>query len=624
MAPKIDTNSYVARARAKHGNKYDYSRLSYISMKDDVEIGCPEHGFFWKNARNHLRGGGCSACGGAGVPLDTKSFIQRARSIHEDKYDYSAVDYQRALDEVTIICPEHGEFSQIASHHLSGHGCRKCRDDLLRKSNELFIQDAKKIHRNKYDYSSCVYVRNSDPVVIICPDHGAFEQTPNHHLNGHGCRECGDTTFKRRTTEEFIALAERRHDGRYNYKEVNYTGCKEHVRIICAEHGIFEQMPLAHLAGRGCKRCSLERRRKALRARYDTNWFVRRARKVHGDKYDYSRARYEDSGSIVEILCPYHGSFEINAESHLRGRHCRICTGSERDTDSFVEKARDVHGSRYIYDLVVYSGSGNTVDIVCPKHGKFPQIAQNHLSRNGCPKCGDERAAKRNLKFKSQDEFIAAAREVHGDKYDYSQVVYRGTHKKVRIGCPKHGSFPQAPQFHLAGSGCPECAGVKKKTTEEFVKLAIERHGDKYDYRFAEYVNAREKVLIICPEHGLTEQIARDHLKKVPQCCAQTGFDPDSPAILYYLRVEANEGQTLYKIGISNRSVVERFAPRDLPKITVVEVVEFERGRDAYDLEQMYLRELTEYSYSGPEVLSSGNTELFTCDVLDLDNQLTN
>lgn len=614
MPRKIDTQSYIQMARNVHGDKYDYSRVNYKTMHIDVEIGCNEHGYFWKNARSHLRGSGCAECGDT-VRITARMFLARSISAHGEKYGYLKTKFVNTSKKVTITCPIHGDFQQLPAHHMRGRGCSKCRDDGNRKTFDEFSQEAKKVHDDKYDYSRVKYKIGSENVQIICPVHGVFEQTPNAHLSGSGCIDCAG--LRQLTTESFVERAKLVHGDRYDYSAVDYVNSYTNVTISCPKHGQFSQRPSGHLFGYGCTECGADRQIEYVRK--DTAWFKKRARLVHGDKYDYSKANYKNLKTDIEIICPEHGLFSTMAELHIRGHHCRKCAGVERDTKMFVELAKTQHGHKYDYSLVHYKGSDAAVEIVCQIHGKFSQNAQGHLNGRGCQTCANESTSRRLLKYRSTEEFVVAAKAVHGNKYDYSRTDYKDTATKVTIHCPDHGAFRQPAANHLAGHGCQECVGRKKRTTEEFIHLALALHGEYYDYSLVEYSNAHSKVLISCPEHGLFEQIARDHLEGKPQCCANTGFKSDKPAILYYLRVTSSDKKKLYKIGITNRSVSDRFYYHDLEKIEVIEIVEFDRGRDAYDLEQLYLRESSEFAYSGPPVLSSGNTELFVKDVLGLD-----
>jgi predicted nucleic acid-binding Zn-ribbon protein len=147
------------------------------------------------------------------------------------------------------------------------------------------------------------------------------------------------------------------------------------------------------------------------------------------------------------------------------------------------------------------------VCIICLEHGEFWQTPSDHLSGRGCPKCGGRLV-------NNTEEFIQKAKEVHGDKYDYSKVEYVNSHAKVCIICPEHGEFWQSPNNHLNGKGCPKCINPNHGlTTEEFIQKAREVHGDKYDYSKVEYKGGLTKVCIICPKHGEFWQIAREHLR---------------------------------------------------------------------------------------------------------------
>ena len=195
--------------------------------------------------------------------LTTQEFIERARLVHGDKYDYSKANYKNAQENITIICPEHGEFTQKASHHLSGHGCKKCSDHKNGRAKasklEQFICKAQALHYSRYDYSQSIYVNARTKIKIICPIHGEFYQTPDHHLRGHGCPKCGfesTANSKRSTTEQFVEKSIKVHGNKYDYSKVEYVNNYTKVCIICPEHGEFWQTPSDHLSGRGCKECS--------------------------------------------------------------------------------------------------------------------------------------------------------------------------------------------------------------------------------------------------------------------------------------------------------------------------------------------------------------------------------
>ena len=144
----------------------------------------------------------------------------------------------------------------------------------------------------------------------------------------------------------------------------------------------------------------------------------------------------------------------------------------------FVKRAREVHGNKYDYSKVEYVNSKTKVCIICPKHGEFWQKPNRHLSGDGCPKCGIE--SRQKIRSLTTEDFVKKAREIHGDKYDYSKVNYVDTHTKVCIICPEHGEFWQTPADHLRGIGCPNCNSSK---LESEIRLMLDEQGIKYKCR---------------------------------------------------------------------------------------------------------------------------------------------
>ena len=129
------------------------------------------------------------------------------------------------------------------------------------------------------------------------------------------------------------------------------------------------------------------------------------------------------------------------------------------NTQKFIEKAKRIHGDKYDYSKVEYVNATTKVCIICPRHGEFWQQPYGHLSGRGCSLCG--RVKLGNSKRHTTKEFISKAREIHGNKYDYSKIVYESATKKVCVICHVHGEFWQRPSSHLQGQGCPKC--IKKK-----------------------------------------------------------------------------------------------------------------------------------------------------------------
>ena len=275
-------------------------------------------------------------------------------------------------------------------------------------------------------------------------------------------------------------------------------------------------------------------------------------------------------------------------------------------TAEWIEKAKIIHGDRYSYSTTKYTTAKNLVSIVCSIHGIFIQTAQHHTSGHGCPKCAN------NHNY-TNAEFIVEASMLHEQKYTYKNCVYSSSKSKVLITCPTHGDFMMTPNSHLQGKGCPIC---NKVNTQSFIEKAKLVHGDRYNYSKVDYKKHSSKVTILCSEHGEFEQTPSSHLKgsNCPKC-VKNGFDPTKKAILYYLKITVDNGQVLYKIGITNRTVNERFNLTELSKIEIVKQTEYTIGQDAYKEEQKILKQFNDFKYTGPVILETGNTELFTVDV---------
>lgn len=265
---------------------------------------------------------------------------------------------------------------------------------------------------------------------------------------------------KRLTAEEFIAKAKSIHgEDRYDYSFVDYKNSHTKVKIICPTHGAFEQAPTSHLAGNGCAKCGFISQSKSKS--YDTNDFTSKAKIVHGDRFDYSHCKYTTSRSKVEIICPIHGPFLQAPVNHLSGQGCPYCGIIKRakaqssDIDEFTYRAKMVHGDQYDYSSVDYVNAFSKVEIICPKHGSFFQVADSHLRGRGCRHCSNIRKSE---KLSSDtNEFVSRANVIHNNQYDYSLVKYAGANTKVEIICKEHGSFKQTPNNHLQGQGCLQC-----------------------------------------------------------------------------------------------------------------------------------------------------------------------
>jgi len=182
-----------------------------------------------------------------------------------------------------------------------------------------------------------------------------------------------------------------------------------------------------------------------------TEQFIKDAKKIHGNKYDYSLVKYINNNTLIEIICKKHGIFKQTPSHHLRGCNCLKCRGYLKTNEEFIKTVEKFHGKKYDYSLVEYIDSTTNVKIICHVHGVFEQIPKNHRIGHGCPKC------VHNYKL-TLNEFIKRSKKIHGEKYNYSLVKYKNMYTKVDIICKKHGIFKQIPDNHIRKKyGCPKC-----------------------------------------------------------------------------------------------------------------------------------------------------------------------
>lgn len=352
-------------------------------------------------------------------------------------------------------------------------------------------------------------------------------------------KDCKKTGPKIMPTEQFVQNCITRLGPKYDYSQTVYTGTGNKITIICKEHGAFTQNPETHLyQGQGCRKCGIERN--AERKRYTPEEFKDKAGETHGYFYRYDKVEYVNSMTKVIITCPVHGDFSQLPNAHLGGNGCRKCAteaSSNRlrmTTEEFIRRGIETHNGKYDYSQVVYGKrTEDHVKIVCPDHGPFMQSPHGHLSGKGCSQCA--KTALNSDKRDDADAFIRKAIDIYGPIYDYSQVEYRTSKKKVKIGCPEHGWFWIKPNGHISSlQGCPKCTSSKG---EMVVRKIL---GDKgvvfneqyklpeytYNYRYDFFIPENRVIIEFHGEQhyrptghfggqeNFTKTVARDVLKK--------------------------------------------------------------------------------------------------------------
>ena len=319
---------------------------------------------------------------------------------------------------------------------------------------------------------------------------------------------------RKSTREEFIKKAKIIHP-EYDYSKVLYINNRTKVIIICPIHGEYLIKPNGLLSGKGCAFC-------AGNVKYNTNSFIEKAKLIFPD-YDYSKVVYKTNRDKVIITCKEHGDFLITPNSLLGKHGCAKCAYKKisklktHTTEEFIKKAKEVF-AEYDYSEVDYLSKSSKITVICPIHGRFKISPNNLLSGHGCTFCGNGR--KGSFIKSNTVDFINKAKSIF-PQYDYSKVDYQGKAEKVKIICPKHGTFYKRPNDLLNLHGCKKCGQeylheLFSFSSDEFIEKAKMIHPE-YDYSKVRYFNNRTKVTIICKKHGEFE-ISPDSLLRGRGC----------------------------------------------------------------------------------------------------------
>lgn len=335
-----------------------------------------------------------------------------------------------------------------------------------------------------------------------------------------------------------------------------------------------------------------------------TESFIERSQVLHSDKYDYSRVVIDNGNRTnVTIICSEHGEFVQRAGRHLEGQGCKLCAQKARrnGTEEFIKRANEVHSHFYDYSKVNYVSRITPVTIICPVHGEFEQRADYHFEGGGCKEC-----YKDTLRL-DQEEYIKAVKEIHGDAYDYSQVVYKGSQEKITIICKTHGAFEQKANSHKSGSGCEKCYRKKRSDSlEDFILKAMETHDGYYDYSKVNYLNQDTNVVITCHKHGDFEQRPAHHLSNqgCPKCSHSIkslsqvirGEGRDTEHNLYLAR-QFNDEEDFWNIGIAKSGFERRYGKENVYEATSQKNILKTKTFIAYLIEQTLLTETEEFHY---------------------------
>lgn len=547
--------NFIEKATKKFEGKFKYHLVDYINNATPVLIECPHHGVYSQRPIDHTRSKtGCKQCAYDSNGLKSRrsqdSIIAEFNQVHGiGTYDYSKVNYVGVNTKVEIICPRHQiSFLQTPSDHSGGHNCPECakenRGRALRLTQEQAIANFNSVHgEGTFLYDEMVYETSTDPVIIKCPRHNhTYLQTPMDHLaaKSGGCEYCARESARSKKEAELLIAFNDKFNGKFTYEGFHYVDSDTKIEMHCKDHGYFYQTATQHLASEfGCPKCAIVQ--SGLNRRLTQNEVIDMFNDTHGlGTYLYHRVEYTTSITPVEIYCPRHEEYFFQTpNNHLQGSGCNKC-GVEsaarlqkNDLGDMLAEMDNVHAGLYSYHLITpydYENSKSKLPIWCDTHGVFHQTYASHSKGCGCPKCGDERMGASHLN--SVEKVLEDFHNTHGQRYDYSKMVYVNSQTKIEIVCrvEGHGSFWQSPSKHKDNRNCPKCAristvlnnpyrgignGISKlrSNTEEFISRSTEIHKGRYIYTDETiYTGAKNFIKIECPDHGMFEQRASKHL----------------------------------------------------------------------------------------------------------------
>ncbi len=466
MKPRMTTEEFIKRAKEKHGDWYDYSKVDYVNAKTDVIIICPKHGEFLQLPYHHLIGYGCPVC--AGKNRNTEMFIEEAQKVHGNKYDHSKVNYDVPFMKVCINCLEHGEIWQTPGAHIHNKsGCSECvRNKKI--STDEFVTKARKVHGDKYDYSKVDYVNAKTDVIIICPEHGEFLQSPDSHWRGCGCKKCG-----RKTTANKLSLS--------------YEYCYECAKTCKTLKELNKKYPSVYQVSYKHKWIN------------DFDWLERK--QVQNNYYnDFERCKEKAliCRTISEFKTLYGNAWKWSKENNWLD----IFFPNKQKKNFWTEETALTEAKKYKSKTDFKNG--------CLSAYKY---VSGHKLMN---KCTWFKKPKKDNHLKVQ-EYIDECKKKYNGFYNYSHIDINNVnsiHKtKVPIECPEHGIFYQTLPDHLkCVYPCKKCRqNVRNKNNNDELKTIIE---DKMEYGIIYSYKDKENGKMYIGRTIRPERRLRDHLRK--------------------------------------------------------------------------------------------------------------
>ncbi len=449
MVKRITTEDWVKRAKSLHGDQYDYHLVEYVTAKINVNVICSKHGEWLCNPDSHIsKGTGCPKCGGS-QKKTTSEFVDKAKLVHGENYDYSFVSYTNAHTNIKIVCTKHGSFKQSPTAHLSGQGCPKCGQDLITNKLKLNINE---LNKRLYEKSNGMVTVDSETYIaankaanFICKKHGEFRRLANSVIYGkHPCLACAKEQgfYLDHTTESFTQVLHSKFGCRYEIKEFIYRGKKTPIILICTEHGEFSIQAATAYKSSGCPVCSrlasqesrnigLKKKNENTKQKRLYEW-LNKVHKFHGDFYDYSLVEYDSARKYVTIICPIHGLFKQTPSSHQHSG-CKKCANENlkgRYTDKyFIDFPERKSRPAILYYIKFWMGQESFFKIGITTTSISERFAMVRAAGIQYKILGERHAT-----LFEAFTFETKIQSIHGKKYRYRPQLKEVSNRAVRIG----------------------------------------------------------------------------------------------------------------------------------------------------------------------------------------------
>ena len=557
---------FIRKSREKFGDQFDYSKMIYINANSPIILVCKEHNHeFYVKPVDHLRltYGGCEVChstkivykGRYSQSIQTEEKQEKDRINRQEKFiknfikkwgdenlDFSQIHYTNFNSPITIIHKEYGPKTMTASQfYREGYKRYLTKEELsksrIRSENQLekerqnrqgkFIEKfINKWGNENFDFSQVFYKSWNDPITIIHKVYGPKTKTASSFYRDgykapltkeekslvHTKNNLEKESLREKRQEEFIQKSKNKFGDTFDYSKVFYKDSSTKVILIKKETGEeFSIFPYKHLSlEKGFSETKKGSKEKSLSRRAEN--FIFKFKEKFGDTYDLTKVNFINYNTPIIIGCPIHGWVKVypgNVLNNSKKYACPICAIEhnqddrvKRQGEKFFKDMEEKFGDNFDFSQSVYKGRNKDITFICKIHGKQTTTPDQLISSEfGCPVCG------RESRKTSLEEFVKRAKEIHGDKYDYSEVEYINSGTSVKIFCKTHQEFFwQTPSTHiLQKSGCPKCANCYSMTPEERKNLLEITYGDKFDFSLVDFnlvINEKVKFKIKCKSCG--------------------------------------------------------------------------------------------------------------------------